>query len=82
MLKDVSNAALKESLTGLEFSCGIPGTIGGAVFMNAGAYNGEISQVIESAEIIDNENNIRTSTTSFIESKLPFSSLNLADKTI
>jgi len=67
MLKDVSNAALKESLTGLEFSCGIPGTIGGAVFMNAGAYNGEISQVIESAEIIDNENNIRTLTKDELE---------------
>jgi len=67
MLKDVSNAALKESLTGLEFSCGIPGTIGGAVFMNAGAYNGEISQVIESAEIIDNDNNIRTLTKDELE---------------
>lgn len=67
MLKDVSNAAVKESLTGLEFSCGIPGTIGGAVFMNAGAYNGEISQVIESAEIIDNENNIRTLTKDELE---------------
>lgn len=58
MLKDVSNSALKASLTGLEFACGIPGTVGGAVFMNAGAYNGEISQVIESAEVIDNEGNI------------------------
>lgn len=60
MLKDVSNAALKASLTGLEFSCGIPGTVGGAVFMNAGAYNGEVSQVIESAEVIDSENNVIT----------------------
>ena len=60
MLKDISNAALKASLTGLEFSCGIPGTVGGAVFMNAGAYNGEISQVIESAIVIDNENNVIT----------------------
>lgn len=58
MLKDVSNAALKNSLTGLEFACGIPGTIGGAVFMNAGAYNGEISNVIESAEIINNDNEV------------------------
>lgn len=60
MLKDVSNAALKNSLTGLEFACGIPGTIGGAVFMNAGAYNGEISNVIESAEIINGENEVVT----------------------
>lgn len=53
MLKDVSNAALNNSLTGFEFACGIPGTIGGAVFMNAGAYNGEISNVIDSADVID-----------------------------
>lgn len=58
MLKDVSNEALKNSLTGFEFACGIPGTVGGAVFMNAGAYNGEISNVIESAEVIDNEGKI------------------------
>ncbi|WP_291649816.1 UDP-N-acetylmuramate dehydrogenase [Clostridium sp.] len=60
MLKDVSNAALKSSLTGFEFACGIPGTVGGAVFMNAGAYNGEIANVIESAEVIDNEGRILT----------------------
>ncbi|GAB6168489.1 UDP-N-acetylmuramate dehydrogenase [Clostridium carnis] len=58
MLKDVSKAALENSLTGFEFACGIPGTIGGAVFMNAGAYNGETSHVIESAIVIDNDNNI------------------------
>ena len=58
MLKDVSNAALKSSLTGFEFACGIPGTVGGAVFMNAGAYNGEIANVIDSAEVIDNEGKI------------------------
>ena len=60
MLKDVSNAALKNSLTGLEFACGIPGTIGGAVFMNAGAYNGEISNVIESADIINEKSEVIT----------------------
>ena len=60
MLKDVSNAALEKSLTGFEFACGIPGTVGGAVFMNAGAYDGEISHVIDSAEVIDNDGNIRT----------------------
>ena len=60
MLKDVSNAALENSLTGFEFACGIPGTVGGAVFMNAGAYDGEISHDIESAEVIDNDGEIRT----------------------
>ena len=60
MLKDVSNSALENSLTGFEFACGIPGTVGGAVFMNAGAYNGEISNVIESADVIDTEGNVLT----------------------
>jgi len=50
---DISNAALKADLTGFEFACGIPGSIGGAVAMNAGAYNGEISNVIQSALIMD-----------------------------
>ena len=43
---DVSKAVAKESLTGLEFACGIPGSIGGAMAMNAGAYGGEIQDVI------------------------------------
>lgn len=58
MLKEVSDKAMENSLTGFEFACGIPGTIGGAVFMNAGAYDGEIAQVIESAELIDENGNI------------------------
>lgn len=52
MLKELSDKALENSLTGLEFSCGIPGTVGGAVFMNAGAYNGEIKNVIKEAQVI------------------------------
>lgn len=52
-LKKISTEALNNSLTGLEFACGIPGSVGGAVTMNAGAYNGEISNAIESAKIID-----------------------------
>lgn len=55
-----SREALKHSLTGLEFACGIPGSIGGAVAMNAGAYDGEVSKIIESALIVDNDGNIRT----------------------
>lgn len=58
LLKDVSNAAVESSLTGFEFACGIPGSVGGAVFMNAGAYDGEISNVIVEAEIIDDKGNI------------------------
>ena len=60
MLKDVSSVAVENSLTGFEFACGIPGTVGGAVFMNAGAYHGEIADVIESADVIDTEGNIIT----------------------
>ncbi|AYD39401.1 UDP-N-acetylmuramate dehydrogenase [Clostridium fermenticellae] len=58
-LKDVCKVALDNSLTGLEFACGIPGSVGGAVTMNAGAYNGEISQVVESAKVIDKEGNVK-----------------------
>jgi UDP-N-acetylmuramate dehydrogenase len=59
LLKDVSGIALDQGLTGFEFACGIPGSIGGAVAMNAGAYNGEISNVVESAKVIDNDGKIR-----------------------
>lgn len=62
MLKSVSDKAMENSLTGFEFACGIPGTIGGAVFMNAGAYDGEISHVIESADVIDENCNVITLT--------------------
>jgi UDP-N-acetylmuramate dehydrogenase len=55
LLKDVSIEAIEGSLTGFEFACGIPGSVGGAVFMNAGAYNGEIKDVIKEAEILNNK---------------------------
>lgn len=47
------------SLTGMEFATGIPGTVGGAICMNAGAYGGEIKDCIVSALIMDNEGNVR-----------------------
>jgi UDP-N-acetylmuramate dehydrogenase len=59
-LSKVSEVALENSLTGFEFACGIPGTVGGAVTMNAGAYNGEICQVIESSLVVDKEGNLIT----------------------
>lgn len=58
-LKDVSQAALDNNLTGFEFACGIPGSVGGAVTMNAGAYNGEISNIIDNVIVIDNYIKIR-----------------------
>jgi UDP-N-acetylmuramate dehydrogenase len=57
-LSKVSEVALEHCLTGFEFACGIPGTVGGAVTMNAGAYNGDISQVIESSLVVDKEGNL------------------------
>ena len=47
-------------LSGLEFAHGIPGTVGGGVFMNAGAYGGEICQVCRSVEVMDMDGNIST----------------------
>lgn len=54
-LIDTSKRALHEGLTGLEFACGIPGSVGGAVFMNAGAYGGEVKTVIETVEVVTRE---------------------------
>lgn len=67
LLVDVCNKALHGSMTGLEFACGIPGTVGGAIAMNAGAYNGEISSVIESATVIDKQGNLKTLTNQELE---------------
>lgn len=59
MLGEVARAAARESLTGLEFASGIPGSIGGGVFMNAGAYGGELSQVITGVEALMPDGSIR-----------------------
>ncbi len=59
-LSKVCNIALNNDLTGLEFAYGIPASVGGAVYMNAGAYGGEISQVVMSAECVDGDGNIKT----------------------
>ena len=54
--------AANHGLSGLEFAHGIPGTIGGGVYMNAGAYGGELCQVVTSVEVMDRSGNIRTLT--------------------
>lgn len=56
-LGSVCLKACENGLTGLEFAYGIPGSIGGALYMNAGAYGGEMSQVVESALCIDENGN-------------------------
>lgn len=55
LIVNASQAALEKNLSGLEFACGIPGSVGGALFMNAGAYGGEIKDVLESALIVTKE---------------------------
>lgn len=57
---DVSRQALDASLTGLEFACGIPGSVGGALYMNAGAYGGQMSDVVESAIVVTEAGEIIT----------------------
>ncbi len=67
LLADVSKKALEFSLTGFEFACGIPGSVGGAVFMNAGAYDGELCNVISEALVIDENGNLKVLNNSELE---------------
>lgn len=53
LLADAAELACQLGLSGLEFACGIPGTIGGACFMNAGAYGGCMADVLESVEVLN-----------------------------
>ncbi len=59
---DTADAAGAAGLSGLEFAAGIPGSVGGAVFMNAGAYNGEIKDCITSIDVISRAGNLHTYT--------------------
>ena len=54
----LSNIALKEELASLEFLCGIPGTVGGAILMNAGAYGGEMKDIVVSTKYMDMDGKI------------------------
>ena len=56
----LASAALGRNLTGLEFASGIPGSVGGAVVMNAGAYGGAMAQVLVSVTALDLDGNIQT----------------------
>lgn len=57
---DVSRIALDHCLTGLEFACGIPGSVGGALYMNAGAYGGEVAHVLTKAVVMTKEGELHT----------------------
>lgn len=61
-LIDVTHVARYHSLTSFEFACGIPGSIGGAVYMNAGAYGGEIAHILQSCKVLTPEGEIKTLT--------------------
>lgn len=75
---DASQKALSCSLTGLEFACGIPGSVGGALFMNAGAYGGEIKDVLESTKVVDREGSLLTLAAEDLD--LEYRSSNIPDK--
>lgn len=57
LLSKLSKVALKEGLSGLEFASGIPGTLGGAIYMNAGAYGGEMKDILSYVDVIDDSGN-------------------------
>lgn len=57
-LMKLSRVALKHSLTGLEFAAGIPATVGGAVFMNAGAYKSDMGYIVQSVRVLTPDFNI------------------------
>lgn len=61
-LIDVTHVARYHSLTGFEFACGIPGSIGGAVYMNAGAYGGEIAHILQSCKVLTPKGELKTLT--------------------
>ncbi len=60
MLTKFCTSVMKEGLTGVEFAYGIPGTVGGALYMNAGAYGGEMSDVVVSADYLDTDGTVKT----------------------
>lgn len=66
-LMSVCNFALEKGLGGMEFAYGIPGTVGGAVYMNAGAYGGEMSQIVSSVTAMDASGKLITFTPDMLD---------------
>lgn len=58
LLSVIGRAVMNESLTGFEFASGIPGTLGGALAMNAGAYGGEIKNIVKTVRLMDEEGQV------------------------
>lgn len=67
LLPLIGQKALKNNLTGFEFACGIPGTLGGAMRMNAGAHGGEMKDIVTSVKVMDFNGNIKTLSNSEME---------------
>lgn len=61
LLSKVSRVAYENGLGGAEFASGIPGTVGGAIFMNAGAYGGEMKDIVTSVDLLKNDEEITVS---------------------
>ena len=59
-LREASEMACELGLSGLEFACGIPGSIGGACFMNAGAYGGCMADVLKSVQVLHQDGHAET----------------------
>lgn len=59
LLSKIANEAFAHDLTGVEFAAGIPGTLGGACMMNAGAYGGEMKDVLQDITVLDEKGNVR-----------------------
>lgn len=57
-MAQIARTAMEHELTGMEFASGIPGTIGGGVVMNAGAYGGELSQIVTQVNVVNSEGGI------------------------
>lgn len=76
LLGAAANAALEYGLAGMEFASGIPGSVGGAVVMNAGAYGGEMKDILESAEILEADGTVHRITAEALE--LSYRSSNIA----
>ncbi len=66
-LIETTKVACRAGLSGLEFAAGIPGSVGGAVFMNAGAYGGEISEVVEEVTVLTATGQLKTLTNAELE---------------
>ena len=69
-LSKLSLECAKKGLSGLEFACGIPGSVGGAIYMNAGAFGNNISDVLKNVTILDENLNIRILDSSELKTKV------------